>query len=273
MSIGSRHPLHTAYIIFCYIIYSAGDCHPEGLFKTKKRGYDEKMKNERLLLSAVLVTAIIIGACNNNNSGSVGETENLDKNASYALGLSIGAGYRENLISGGIIPNNDEFIKGIRDGFSGGNARFDMYEAEEIINAAFYTLFEEKNARLMQEEIDFLAGNAKKPGIKITPSGLQYEILIETDGRKPSFNDRVQVHYEGRLTDGKSIGSTYDYGEPAAFALNQVMPGWSEGLQLMSVGSRYRFFIPSEIGYGAGGEGPIPPYSTLIFTVDLLEIY
>ena len=229
------------------------------------------MKIKILIVSAVLF-ASVFGACNNNNSGPFGEKENFDKDASYALGMSIGAGYRDNLISSGIIPNIDEFIKGIKDGMSGGETRFDAYEAEEIINIAFSAILEEKNAELIQREIDFLAGNAKNPGIMITPSGLQYEILVETNGPKPSINDRVQVHYEGRLTDGVLFSSSYNYGEPILFALNQVIPGWSEGLQLMSVGSKYRFFIPSEIGYGASGEGPIPPYATLIFTVELLDI-
>lgn len=243
-----------------------------GLSKTKKRSYAGKMKNKRLLIPAALIAVIFIGACNKGNSGSFGENENFGKDASYALGMSIGAGYRDNMISNGIIPNLDELLKGIKDGLSGEETRFNTDKAEEIINTAFSAILEERNAGLIQQEIDFLAGNAKKPGIKITPSGLQYEILIEANGPRPSINDRVQVHYEGRLAGGMLFSTSYDYGEPVIFALNQVIPGWSEGLQLMSVGSKYRFFIPSEIGYGSSGEGPIPPYATLVFVVELLGI-
>ena len=231
------------------------------------------MKNKLLLISAVLFTAAVFWACNNNNSDPFGEKENLDKNASYALGMSIGAGYRSNMISSGIIPNLDDFIKGMRDGLSGGDTWFDMDKADEIINTAITAVIEERSVHLIQEENEFLAGNARKPGVNILPSGLQYEVLTGTDGPKPSIFDNVRVHYEGRLTDGTLFTSSYEYGEPVFFTLSQVIPGWSEGLQLMSVGSKYRFFIPSEIGYGASGEGPIPPYATLIFVVELLEIF
>jgi len=232
------------------------------------------VKNGRLLISAFIITAVIFGACNKNDkSGEVfGEKENLDKNESYALGMSIGAGYRDNMASTGIFPNVDEFIKGMRDGMSGGKGRFELAEAEEMLDIVFSAIMDEKLAPLVQQEKDFLTDNAKKSDIIIRPSGLQYEILVETTGPKPAFTDMVKVNYEGRLIDGQIFSSTYDYGEPISFALNQVIPGWSEGLQLMSAGSKYRFFIPSEIAYGASGEGPIPPYSTLIFVVELLEI-
>ena len=230
------------------------------------------MKNKYLLIWAVLIAAAVFGACGNSSSGNFPDKANFDADASYALGMNLGARLREGMLADGIIPNMNEFLKGMRDGFGALETRFELDEAIEKIDTAFNALREEKNAPLIQQEIDFLAENAKKPGIIITPSGLQYEILIETKGPKPSFDDMVRVHYEGRLADGTLFDSTYEYGQPAEFPLSQVIPGWSEGLQLMSMGSKYKFYIPSEIGYGSSGRGPIPPYAALIFTVELLDI-
>jgi len=123
----------------------------------------------------------------------------------------------------------------------------------------------------MQKGIDFLVENGKKAGIITTSSGLQYEVINEGNGAKPAADDIVKVHYEGKLIDGTVFDSSYER-EPIEFPLNQVIPGWTEGVQLMSVGSKYRLFIPPELGYGAGGAGPIPPNSVLIFEVELLDI-
>ena len=119
----------------------------------------------------------------------------------------------------------------------------------------------------------FLAENAKRPGVKVTPSGLQYEVLDATLGQKPKATDTVRVHYEGTLPDGTVFDSSYKRGEPISFPLNGVIAGWTEGLQLMSVGSKYKLFIPYNLGYGERGAGAsIPPYAALIFTVELLGI-
>ncbi len=119
----------------------------------------------------------------------------------------------------------------------------------------------------------FLAENAKRPEVKTTASGLQYEVLESTLGQKPKATDKVKVHYEGTLIDGTVFDSSYKRNEPITFALNQVIKGWTEGLQLMSVGSKYKLYIPYELGYGAqGAGGSIPPYAALIFTVELLGI-
>lgn len=124
----------------------------------------------------------------------------------------------------------------------------------------------------MEEGKKFLEENAKRDGVFTTASGLQYEILEEGEGAKPAgANARVTVHYEGRLTDGKVFDSSYKRNQPATFGLNQVIPGWTEGVQLMSVGAKYRFFIPPQLGYGSRGAGAaIPPDATLIFDVELL---
>lgn len=120
----------------------------------------------------------------------------------------------------------------------------------------------------------FLAENAKKPGVQTTASGLQYQVISEGKGPKPSPTDTVRAHYKGMLLDGTEFDSSYERGEPATFMLPQMVPGWQEGIPLMSVGSKYRFWIPSKLGYGEQGTpgGPIPPNATLVFEVELLDI-
>ena len=129
------------------------------------------------------------------------------------------------------------------------------------------------SAKAKEEGEKFLAENAKREGVKTTASGLQYEVLESTIGQKPKATDNVRVHYEGTLIDGTVFDSSYKRGESIAFPLNGVIKGWTEGLQLMSVGSKYKFFIPYQLAYGEHGAGAsIPPYAALIFTVELLGI-
>jgi FKBP-type peptidyl-prolyl cis-trans isomerase len=139
------------------------------------------------------------------------------------------------------------------------------------------TMFSIANATTPEENkaqgIAFLAENGKKPNIKTTASGLQYEILTPGTGSKsPSASDNVTVHYKGTTLDGNEFDSSYSRGEPATFPLNRVIPGWTEGVQLMTEGAKYRFFIPSDLAYGAQGGGPIGPNATLIFDVELIKI-
>jgi len=234
------------------------------------------MKYKFWLILAVVVTAVFLG-CGRGNSGSQSlEGENFDKDASYALGMSIGMDINSILASGGIVPNLDEFLQGMRDIISGGQTRLSESEADMKIQEAFYSMMDgfqqQSPEELMQAGIDFLIENSRRPGVVITSSGLQYEVITETNGRKPSATDVVQVHYEGSLINGEVFDSSYTRGSPVEFQLDMVIPGWTEGLQLMGVGSRYIFYIPSELGYGAYDLGTIPPYSTLIFVVELLDI-
>jgi FKBP-type peptidyl-prolyl cis-trans isomerase len=139
------------------------------------------------------------------------------------------------------------------------------------------TVFSIANATTPEENkaqgAAFLAENAKKPNIKTTASGLQYEVLTPGTGTKsPSATDNVTVHYKGTTLDGNEFDSSYSRGEPATFPLNQVIPGWTEGVQLMTEGAKYRFYIPSELAYGERGTGPIGPNATLIFDVELIKI-
>jgi FKBP-type peptidyl-prolyl cis-trans isomerase FkpA len=132
---------------------------------------------------------------------------------------------------------------------------------------------QEVAAKNQAEGAKFLADNVKKPGVKTTPSGLQYQVVKEGTGKKPSATSQVKVHYLGTLLDGTKFDSSYDRGEPASFALNGVIPGWTEGLQLMTAGSKYKFWIPASLGYGERGTpGPIGPNATLVFEVELLEV-
>jgi len=228
------------------------------------------MKNIFLMIFAVFTVTVFWGC--KGSSGSSQEKANFDRDASYALGLNIGSGLRDGLSSDNISPDINEFMKGMKDGILGKDPRFPLDEARDKIEAAFNALTEERNKDAQQKEIDFLAENAKKPGIQITPSGMQYEVLVEGNGPKPKDDSYVKVHYEGRLIDGTLFDNSYERQEPALFALSDVIQGWSEGLKLMNVGSKYKLYIPSEIGYGSMGYGPIPAYSTLIFTVELIEI-
>ena len=123
-----------------------------------------------------------------------------------------------------------------------------------------------------EEGAKFLAANKDKPGVHTTESGLQYQVVREGNGPKPQPTDVVRVHYKGTLLDGTTFDSSYDRGQPAEFGLDQVIPGWAEGVQLMPVGSKYRFWVPSELGYGEAGGGPIPPNATLTFEVELIEV-
>jgi len=223
------------------------------------------MKKNIIFLTILIVTLVLWGC--KGKAGSGPKEENFDKDASYALGMNIGS----NLAMDGITPNSQQFLQGMKDVISGGKTRFSEDEAIQIIQAAYSALMEKRSSEAMQKGIDFLVENGKKPGVITTSSGLQYEVIKEGTGKKPAASDVVKVHYEGKLIDGISFDSSLG-GAPIEFPLDQVISGWTEGLQLMSVGSKYKFYIPPELGYGAGGAGPIPPNSVLIFEVELLDI-
>ena len=189
---------------------------------------------------------------------------------SYAIGLGIG----QNLLSMGAQGINvEDFAQAIADVLNRNELAMSQNEAREIVNKYFMELEEKMNAENIEKGKAFLAENAKKEGIVTLPSGLQYEVITEGNGKKPSATDRVKCHYEGTLIDGTLFDSSIKRGQPAVFGVNQVIKGWVEALQLMSEGSKWRLFIPSELGYGAQQAGEmIPPHSTLIFEVELIEV-
>ena len=189
---------------------------------------------------------------------------------SYAIGLGIG----QNLLSMGAQGINvEDFAQAIADVLNRKETAISHNEAREIVNKYFMELEEKMNAENIEKGKAFLAENAKKEGIVTLPSGLQYEVITEGNGKKPSATDKVKCHYEGTLIDGTLFDSSIKHGQPAVFGVNQVIRGWVEALQLMSEGSKWRLFIPSELGYGAQQAGEmIPPHSTLIFEVELIEV-
>ena len=189
---------------------------------------------------------------------------------SYALGLSMG----QNLMSSGVESlNYQDLAAGIEDVLNHQQPKISYQEAQQVLNTFFQELEQKIAGAAKAEGEKFLAENAKREGVKVTASGLQYEILEPSLGQKPKATDTVRVHYEGTLIDGTVFDSSYKRGESITFPLNGVIKGWTEGLQLMSIGSKYKFFIPYQLAYGERGAGQsIPPYAALIFTVELLGI-
>ena len=189
---------------------------------------------------------------------------------SYALGLGIGQQLKSMNIEDFSI---EDFAKSINDVMSGKETAMTSQEAQMMLNEYFQKKEKEQAQNAIAEGKVYLEQNAKRDGVTQTKSGLQYEILTEGTGKSPKATDTVRCHYEGRLLDGTVFDSSYKRGEPADFGLNQVIPGWTEGVQLMKVGAKYKFYIPYQLGYGERGAGAsIPPYSALIFTVELLAI-
>ena len=192
----------------------------------------------------------------------------MDK-VSYALGMSIGHQLQQ---MNDTDLNIDDFAQAITDVFNG-DAKLSDAEAQAAVQDFFSRKAEEQAKAAKAEGENFLAENAKKEGVKTLPSGLQYKVLREGDGRKPSATDKVECHYEGTLINGEVFDSSYRRGETATFGLNQVIKGWTEGLQLMQEGAKYRFFIPYNLAYGEHGAGQsIPPYAALIFDVELIKV-
>lgn len=200
----------------------------------------------------------------------------MDK-VSYALGLGIG---HQLVQMGASDLNIDDFAAAIKDVISGNELKVSNKDAQGIVENYFKAKESKLNAeRAAKGKVareageQYLKTNAKNEGVVTLPSGLQYKVLNEGNGNKPKATDTVVCHYEGFLIDGTVFDSSYQRGEPATFPLNQVITGWTEGLQLMQEGAKYRFFIPYRLGYGENGAGTlIPPYSTLIFDVELIKV-
>ena len=196
---------------------------------------------------------------------------------SYALGIGIGSQLAG---MGAKELNIDDFAQAIKDVISGSELKVDNAEAQPLVQ----NFFQEQEAKQQAAAAEagkaakeagetFLAENGKKEGVVTLPSGLQYQVLKEGNGKKPSATDQVVCHYEGTLIDGTIFDSSYKRNEPATFGLNQVIPGWTEGVQLMQEGAKYRFFIPYKLAYGERGAGAqIPPFAALVFDVELIEV-
>ncbi len=189
---------------------------------------------------------------------------------SYAIGLSMG----QNLMGSGVTSlEYADLAVGIKDVLEKNQPQISYQEAQQVLGKFFSELEQKIAGEAKAAGEAFLAENAKREGVKVTESGLQYEVLEATIGQKPKATDKVRVHYEGTLIDGTVFDSSYKRGESITFGLNQVIKGWTEGLQLMSIGSKYKLYLPYQLAYGERGAGAnIPPYAALIFTVELLGI-
>jgi FKBP-type peptidyl-prolyl cis-trans isomerase FkpA len=208
-------------------------------------------------------------------SGQAGKPESLTDRASYIIGFNIGRTFKTNDLQ----ANQDLVLKGLRDGLAGETGMLTPEEMQSTMQAlqqqvqtaqaAKQKALGEKNKT---EGAAFLEKNKARAGVKTTASGLQYEVLKEGTGPNPKATDTVTVNYKGTLMDGTTFDSSYDRGQPATFVLNQVIPGWTEGVQLMKPGAKYRFYIPSNLAYGEQAPPQIGPNAPLIFEVELLSI-
>lgn len=198
---------------------------------------------------------------------------NSTDSAAYCLGVVLGADL-QNMVKNfpGDSINPHLLMQAMQKAFLGDSTAISLTDGQNYLRTYTQAVQEAEAAKRKQEQTTFLTENAKRPEVVSLPSGLQYEVLIPADGPKPTENSTVTVHYEGRLTDGTKFDSSYDRKEPATFQLTRVIKGWTEGVQLMSAGAKYKFYVPYTLGYGErGAGGKIPPYSTLIFTIELIE--
>ena len=218
----------------------------------------------------IALVVSVISSCQNltQQKFNFDEANELEK-VSYSIGINVATSIK----SEGLDSINSFYVsKGFQDVFESKDLAINIEESNKIIGEYFNKKQDAKNQRLAIDSKIFLEQNKQKDGVMTTESGLQYIILSEGRGNNPTLNDNVTVHYHGTLIDGTIFDSSVDRKQPATFPLNGVIPGWQEALQMMSVGSKWKIFIPSELAYGESGAGAIGPNSTLIFEVELLSI-
>lgn len=225
--------------------------------------------------SIVIVITMVLASAMGSTAGA-SDLETPEDRLSYTIGMDIG----QSLAEQDIELDLDILIEALRASYLGEETRLTQDEASAERDAFIQRRQQQMEAerageaeRNLAEGLAFLEQNREREGVRETESGLQYRVVEDGDGRSPEATDRVTVHYRGKLINGVEFDSSYDRGEPATFALNQVIPGWTEGLQLMREGARYELFIPPELAYGEEGRpGPIGPNATLIFEVELIDV-
>ncbi len=199
---------------------------------------------------------------------------------SYTAGYVLAGIIRERFLGGlaGELKDTPDSLQyhlayqGLFDALHGDTTLFKTALANDFLNKRVTAIHQQKEAQQKAAGVEFLKQNAQKEGVVVLPSGLQYKVLQQGTGAVAKATDKVKVHYEGRLIDGTVFDSSYQRGQPTSFAPNQVIKGWTEALTMMPVGSKWQLYIPQELGYGARGAGKIPPFSTLVFDVEVLEI-
>ena len=234
-------------------------------------------------VSALASAMLLVTGCSTNNgnqetaaqSVSITEQSSASEKVGYSLGFMMAEGNKDAVKD----LNLNTFEKGFRDGYEGNESALTQEQMQQVLmdyqkeqEEQFVKDMETKATENKAAGTAFLAENAKKEGVKQTESGLQYKVIKAGTGKSPKATDVVEVNYEGKLLDGTVFDSSYERGEPIEFPLNQVIAGWTEGLQLMKEGGKYEFYIPSDIAYGEAGNAGIEPNSTLIFTVELLKV-
>lgn len=243
---------------------------------------------KKRLLAGVIAASVALAACNEKQADKGADAEKpaasqaaayetVLQKVSYGIGLNIA----KNLSQQGVEFDQTAFQDGLKDGFSGADAKVSPEALQQAMQEFQKQQMEKQMAdrkaaedKNKAESAKFLEENGQKDGVVTTESGLQYKVITKSDSdKKPAANDTVVVHYRGTLINGEEFDSSYSRNQPATFNASAVIPGWTEALQLMSVGDKFELYIPSELAYGAGGAGPkIGPHSALIFEVELLEI-
>lgn len=236
------------------------------------------LKSILLVFALLAVTATYAQKGKKKKKGKKGQVEEkmeLNMNdtmtkVSYSLGMNIVANLKQQGLD---TLDEAAFAEGIKAALAGDSTLVSEEESNQVLQAYFAKLQEEKAKMAAKEGEAYLAENAKREGVTVTASGLQYEVITAGEGAKPLATDQVTVHYTGTTIEGKVFDSSVQRGQPATFGLNQVIAGWTEGVQLMSVGAKYKFYIPYQLAYGERGAGAdIAPYAALIFEVELIKI-
>lgn len=236
----------------------------------------DRMKQSAIFISLFLSGVLIFSACSSEKKYAMVKLKTTEDTVSYYLGISYGTQLKQAEMDS--IFNTQAFAKGMSEAMGSDSVSVSSFAIQTFLNS-YFTQMQEKKMKdqykdYIAENKSFLDENGKKDSVVTMPSGLQYQVIVEGKGGKPAITDRIRVHYTGKLIDGTIFDSSYSRNEPAEFNVGQVIPGWSEAIQLMPVGSKWRIFIPENLAYGPNAPqgSMIKPFSTLIFEVELIDI-